>query len=136
MVPLEVPVEGLVVGHVGDAAARPLHGLHRDLVQLPGLVQPQLLLHLLQGFGGGRHGLEAAAVQRLHVAKLLQVTLAEQHTHTQSTTLLMGIQMEQAALCLYPLPFGLSKTCMFFSFPQQGDSGWAGNYSPAQLDGS
>lgn len=25
---------------------------------------------------------------------------------------------------------------MFFSFPQQGDSGWAGNYSPAQLDGS
>lgn len=83
MVPLEVPVEGLVVGHVGDAAARPLHGLHRDLVQLPGLVQPQLLLHLLQGLGGGRHGLEAAAVERLHVAKLLQVTLAEQHRHTE-----------------------------------------------------
>lgn len=99
VVPLGIPSEGLVVGHVGDAAARLLHCLHRGLVQLPGLVESHLLLHLLQGLGGGRHGLKAAALQRLHVAKLLQVALPEQHTHTEHIMFLM--EMYASTLCIF-----------------------------------
>lgn len=77
MVPFEVPVKGLVTANVRHPTARLSHGGQGGLVQLSSLLQPKLPLHPLQSLGGGHHGLKATAVQCVHVAKLLQVTLED-----------------------------------------------------------
>lgn len=49
LVPLGLPGEEVVVGHVGVATPRLPHGLDGALVQLARLGQPEELLHLLKG---------------------------------------------------------------------------------------
>lgn len=81
MVPFEVSIEGLVVGYVRNSTARLLHGIQSGFIQLSGLLQPQLPLHLLQSLVSGHDRLEAAALLCVQVSKPLQITLRDITDH-------------------------------------------------------
>lgn len=77
LLPLGLPVEEVVVGHIWDAAAGLLHFLHGVGVDLSCLLKPEKLLHLLQGVLEHH---EVASVLWAAV-ELIEIVLKEEQTH-------------------------------------------------------
>lgn len=75
VIPLEVSSESLIVADVWDTTARLLHGINRGLVKFARLLQPELILELLQCFRRRRDCLQSALLEDIYVAITLQVLL-------------------------------------------------------------
>lgn len=75
MIPLQVSFECLIVSDVWDPTARLLHGINGGLVKRPRLLQPELLLELLQSLRSGHDCLQSALLENIYVAITLQVLL-------------------------------------------------------------
>lgn len=75
VIPLQVSCESLIVADVWDPTARLLHGVNCGLVKRAGLLQPELLLELLQCFRSGHDCLQSTLLEDIYVAITLQVLL-------------------------------------------------------------
>jgi len=111
MVPFEVSFKCSVVGHIRNPAAWPLHGFQGGFIQLSSLLHPHLPLHPLQSLGSGHHGLEATACQRVHVAKLLQITLAGEQIN-ESRGMVIPFHEQDKLVSYKKVNFSLEKVCL------------------------
>lgn len=75
VVPLEIPLECLESAKVGDSTAGSPHGIPGGGIQLPGLLQPQLLLHLPESRCQGDLAAPLTSLRLVEIPKTQEVTL-------------------------------------------------------------